>query len=127
MNTLLLNSQPAVKEFYSIPIIKKRLDSADPVRGAFEAAYFDCQRTLRGMSKNPNRKDIKEFIYMVVTGFYNNMIHVRKDFPSEAFDLNLVGSCYKIIDGVKGYGYDISLGQAQKNFKHVLQVHAYSR
>ncbi|MGN0813714.1 MAG: hypothetical protein ACI4MH_00600 [Candidatus Coproplasma sp.] len=124
MNTELLWNQPEVYEFYNIPIIKRRLDSADPVRGAFENAYFDCQRTLRGMGKNPHRKEIKEFIYTVVTEFYYNMIHVRKDFPREAFDVSLVDSCYKIINGVKEYGYDVSLGQAQKIinmfFKYVL-------
>ncbi|MGN1103830.1 MAG: hypothetical protein ACI4QI_03050 [Candidatus Coproplasma sp.] len=114
MNTELLNSQPAVNNFYNTPTIKKQLDSADPVRGAFEIAYSDYRRSLREAGKTTNRKQLKAFIYMITTAFYYNMIDVRKDFYKEAFDVNLVGSCYKMIDGVKDYGYEISLGQAQK-------------
>ncbi|MGN0815041.1 MAG: hypothetical protein ACI4MH_07405 [Candidatus Coproplasma sp.] len=114
MNAQLLNSQPAVKKFYETPAIKRRLDGADPVDGAFEIAYSDYRRSLRETGNTTQRKQLKAFIYMITTAFYYNMVAVRKDFYQKAFDNNLVGSCNKMIDGVKEYGYEISLGQAQR-------------
>lgn len=63
MNTILLQKEKAAAEFYNIPAIKKRLESDNPIRGAYELAYFDTQRTLCGISKNPNRKKIKQEIF----------------------------------------------------------------
>lgn len=116
MNNELLQKDSAVSEFYQIPAIKKRLESVDPVRGAFELAYYDTQRTLRGIAKNPNRKQIKQEIFGIISNWYKD---IAKYFPSYSlrdFDGVFLMVCNSIIEVGDKFGHKIYFGQAQKIF-----------
>lgn len=125
MNTLFQPIKEVV-DFYNTPIVKRRLESKNPVRGAFECAYFDTQRTFRGMGKVPQREQIKQEIFEVVERFYNMII---KDFGCWSiadFDGTHKLYCEKIIAVGGKYNFTIYFGQAQKIinmfFKYILLI-----
>lgn len=126
MPNILLQQNRYMKEFYEIPNIKKRLESGDFVRGAFELAYYDAQRTLRGIGKNPHRREIKQGIFEIVSEFYGDVAKNFKYYSLKDFDGTHLLVCNKIIACGEKFGHNIFFGQAQKIvnmfFKYVLLV-----
>ena len=49
MNQVLMKEKGA-QDFYNIPAVNKKLLGQDPIRGAFDLAYKDTQRTMWGTS-----------------------------------------------------------------------------
>lgn len=113
MNTKLQEIKEAV-DFYNTPIVKRRLESENPVRGAFECAYFDTQRTFRGMGKVAQREQIKQEIFEVVEKFYNQLVKDPQHWSLKDFDGSHVMSCKEIIAVGSKYNFTIYFGQAQK-------------
>lgn len=125
MNTLFQGIQEAV-DFYNTPIVKRRLESHDPVRGAFECAYFDTQRTFRGMGKVEAREQIKQEIFEIVKHFYEQVSKNFVYYQLADFDGAHNGYCNRIIEVGNKYDFTIYYGQAQKIinmfFKYILLV-----
>lgn len=114
MNTVLAKEKGAVS-FYNNPIVKRKLESEDPIRGAFELAYFDTQRTFRGLLKCENRKVIKNRIYEIIKDFYNDYANNILHYSKKDFDGTFKFKCEAIIKTGKDNGYaEIHLGQCQK-------------
>ena len=114
MNQILMKEEGA-KDFYADPAVTKKLSSANPVRGAFELAYKDMQRTMWGMSKNPNNKKIKEEIFGIVENFYKDYAENIQHYSIQDFDGTHMGRCSAIVEVAKEYGFDqFHIGQAQK-------------
>lgn len=115
MNQTLMKEKGA-KNFYDILEIKKKLSGIEPVRGAFELAYRDTQRTMRGMGKNSNNKKIKEEIFeIVVEDFYKNYAENIQHYSIQDFDGKFALSCYNIIEVAKKYSFtQLYFGQAQQ-------------
>lgn len=125
MNKFFIGFDEAVK-FYNTPIIKRRLESSDPVRGAFECSYFDAQRTFRGISKLPERARIKQEIYLIISSFYKDIVQNFSDYTLRDFDGTHLITCDKIISVGSKYGFVFCVGQVQKIlnmfFKYILLI-----
>lgn len=126
MNRSFIEKEKTAEQFYQIPAVKKRLESENPIKGAFELAYFDTQRTLRGLGKNENRKCIKQEIFTIVSEFYNDLSVNFTYYSLRDYDGSFFITSDKIISVGKKYGFEIHFGQAQKIinmfFKYMLLV-----
>ena len=126
MTNNLLKEHESMRDFYNITAVKKRLESDDPVRGALELAYFDTQRTLRGIGKNPNRKEIKQQLFEIVLRWYLDVVEHFEHYSLRDFDGTFMLRCNEIIECGKQGNHVIHFGQAQKIvnmfFKYMLLV-----
>lgn len=126
MNNILLQKHKSVQDFYEIRIVKKHLESEDPVKGAFELAYFDTQRTLRGIGQNENRKTIKQGIYDIISKWYLSLAEHFENYSLRDYDGSFMICCREIIAVGEKYQFTIHFGQAQKLinmfFKYMLLV-----
>lgn len=126
MNNEFLQMDDAISAFYNIPKIKSMLESDDPVRGAFELAYYDTQRTLRGIGKNPNRKQVKQEIFDIISNWYKDIAENFASYSLRDFDGTFLIACKSIIEVGDKYGHKFYFGQAQKIFnmffKYILLV-----
>lgn len=113
MNSLLKGNQ-AAEEFYNNSLVKSRLESDDPVRGAFNGAYGDAQRTMRGIGKNANNKQIKDELFKIVSDFYNDVAKNFSHYSLRDFDGSFCITCTKMIETSQQLGFAITFGQAQK-------------
>lgn len=126
MANKLLQEHKSMQDFYDIPAIKKRLESGDAVRGAFELAYFDTQRTMHGMGKNPQRKEIKQKIFEIVSAQYRDVSENFEHYSLRDFDGMFMMSCGYIVKCGEEHDQKIYFGHAQKImnmfFKYMLLV-----
>ena len=126
MNESLFKISSAVKDFYEIPAVRKKLESNDAVRGAFELAYYDNQRTLKGIGKNPNNKLIKQTIFEILSKFYKDLSESFNHYSLRDYDGTLRMVYDKIVSASTELGHGFSYGQAQKVtnmfFKYMLLV-----
>ena len=126
MNKELFQKYLAVKAFYETPAVKKRLESEDTVRGAFELAYFDMQRTLKGIGKNPNNNNIKQKVFEIIYQFYDDVSKNFEFYSLRDYDGSIGIIFNEIISSSAELGHKFTVGQAQKVtnmfFKYMLLV-----
>lgn len=100
---------PEVCEFHSW--VKNKLDENDSISSAFNLAYRDVQRTLRGFGKYSEKKLIKNKCKVFLKDCYTKLI--TKIISMRAFDEwheNLCNGLKAIFDSA----YHLTYGQAQK-------------
>ncbi len=113
MNKDLLQKYSAVHDFYNISAIKKRMEG-EPVKGAFELAYSDVKRTLRGIGGNKNNLKIKQGLYDILTNLYNDIHNNFECYSLRDYDGSLQLGFLKIKALGDSCDQYITFGQAQK-------------